>query len=187
MGKKSAQNLVTAIEDSKQQSFARVLYGLGIRYIGRTNAKLLIKNFPSIDTIQQAKVEDLEAIYGIGVETAQSIFEWFKIPENLQLIQQLKTAGLCFQEQIITSTSTNTQPQIFTGKTFVITGTLPTLKRKEAENIIKQLGGEISSSISKKTSYLLLGENAGSKLTKARKLGIEEMSEEELLSIKGKG
>ncbi len=182
MGKKSADNLVTAINHSKQQSYARVLYGLGIRYVGKVNAEILTQNFPSIDVLSQAKITDLESVYGIGIEIAQSVFEWFKIPENLDLIPQLKNAGLSFKNQVST-VNISSNSQLLEGKTFVLTGTLPTLKRKEAEDIIKKLGGKISSSVSKKTDYLLLGEDAGSKLEKARGLGIKEMSEEDLLKI----
>jgi len=182
MGKKSAQNLINAINNSKNQSYSRVLYGLGIRFVGKVNAEILTENFPKIDLLAQAKITDLESVYGIGLEIAQSVFEWFKIEENLRLIQQLKSAGLSFEKQVST-VSNSLNNLLLKDKTFVLTGTLPTLKRKEAEDIIKQLGGKISSSISKKTDYLLLGEDAGSKLEKARSLGIKEMSEQELLTI----
>lgn len=182
MGKKSAQNLINAINNSKNQSYSRVLYGLGIRFVGKVNAEILTENFPNIDLLAQAKITDLESVYGIGLEIAQSVFEWFKIEENLRLIQQLKSAGLSFEKQVST-VSNSLNNLLLKDKTFVLTGTLPTLKRKEAEDIIKKLGGKISSSISKKTDYLLLGEDAGSKLEKARTLGIKEMSEQELLTI----
>jgi DNA ligase (NAD+) len=181
MGRKSADNLITAINNSKQQSYSRILYGLGIRYVGKVNAQILTENFTTIDKLTQAKITDLESVYGIGLEIAQSVFEWFKIPENLDLIQQLQQAGLSLENKI--SAPTSASDQLLSGKTFVLTGTLPTLKRKEAEDIIKQLGGKISGSISKKTDYLLLGEDAGSKLEKARQLGIKEMSETELLKL----
>lgn len=182
MGKKSADNLIKAINNSKQQSYPRVLFGLGIRYVGKVNGEILTQNFPSIDLLSQAKITDLESVYGIGIEIAQSVFEWFKIRENLDLIQQLKDAGLSFENQIST-VNISGNSQLLIDKSFVLTGTLPTLKRKEAEEIIKKLGGKISSSVSKKTDYLLLGEDAGSKLEKARQLGIKEMSEEDLLKI----
>jgi DNA ligase (NAD+) len=181
MGRKSADNLITAINNSKHQSYSRILYGLGIRYVGKVNAQILTENFTTIDKLTQAKITDLESVYGIGLEIAQSVFEWFKIPENLDLIQQLQQAGLSLENKI--SAPPSASDQLLSGKTFVLTGTLPTLKRKEAEDIIKQLGGKISGSISKKTDYLLLGEDAGSKLEKARQLGIKEMSETELLKL----
>ena len=187
MGDKSAQNLVEAIAESKKQSYARVLYGLGIRYVGNVNAKILAENFPNIAKLAQASIYDLEAIYGIGEEIAQSVFQWFKISANQNLIKNLQAAGLQFSQQIY-STNTNNDKlsnfsQIFTGKTFVITGTLPSLKRNEAKELIEQAGGKVTGSISKKTDYLLAGENPGSKLTKARELGITELNEAQLLDL----
>ncbi len=187
MGDKSAQNLVNAIAESKKQSYARVLYGLGIRYVGNVNAKLLAENFPNIDKLAQASIYDLEAVYGIGEEIAQSVFQWFKNTANQDLVTALKTVGLQFSEQSSTSNLNNNQlsnlSQILTGKTFVITGTLPSLKRNEAKELIEQAGGKVTGSVSKKTDYLLAGENAGSKLTKARDLGIAELTEKQLLDL----
>ena len=182
MGTKSAENLVQAIAESKSQTYDRLLYGLGIRYVGSVNAKILAENFNSIEQLSQATFESIEAIYGIGEEIAQSVFEWVRVPANQALVQQLQLSGLQFSQP-----SFNTDPdnynQIFSGKTFVITGTLPNLKRDEAKKIIEQAGGKVTSSISKKTDYLLLGENAGSKLAKAEKLGIAKLSVAELLDF----
>ena len=187
MGDKSAQNLVNAIAESKKQSYARVLYGLGIRYVGNVNAKLLAENFPNINKLAQASIYDLEAVYGIGEEIAQSVFQWFKNTANQHLVTALKTAGLQFSEQSFTSNLNNNQlsnlSQILTGKIFVITGNLPSLKRNEAKELIEQAGGKVTGSVSKKTDYLLVGENAGSKLTKARNLGITELTEQQLLDL----
>lgn len=187
MGDKSAQKLVNAITKSKKQSYARVLYGLGIRYVGNVNAKILAENFPHIDKLAQASMYDLEAVYGIGEEIAQSVFQWFKNSSNLELVAALQKVGLQFSEQASSSNSNNNQlsniAQIFTGKTFVITGTLPSLKRNEAKELIEQAGGKVTGSVSKKTDYLLAGENAGSKLTKARNLGITELTENQLLKL----
>ena len=181
MGRKSAQNLVDAIAESKKQTYDRVLYGLGIRYVGSVNAKTLADNFPSIEELSQASFESIEAVYGIGEEIAQSVFEWVRVPANQTLIQQLQQAGLQFSQA--TSDDENPGDRILYNKTFVITGTLPTFKRDEAKKLIEQAGGKVTSSISKKTDYLLLGENAGSKLAKAEKLGITQLSEAEFLDL----
>ena len=181
MGTKSAENLVKAIAESKNQTYDRLLYGLGIRYVGSTNAKILTENFSTIEELSQASFESIEAVYGIGAEIAQSVFEWVRIPANQILIRQLQDAGLEFSSA--STTSTNKTDQIFSGKTFVITGTLPTLKRDEAKKLIEQAGGKVTGSISQKTDYLLLGENAGSKLAKAEQLAIAQLSEADLLNM----
>ena len=184
MGSKSAENLVKAIAESKNQTYDRILYGLGIRYVGRVNAKILAENFPTIEELSQASFESIEAVYGIGEEIAQSIFEWVRIPSNKALIENLQTAGLQFSYPLATSNSTsNESNQALSEKTFVLTGTLPSLKRDEAKKLIEQAGGKVTSSISKNTDYLLLGENPGSKLAKAQKLGISQLSEAELLEL----
>ncbi|MDJ0568363.1 MAG: NAD-dependent DNA ligase LigA [Pleurocapsa sp. MO_192.B19] len=184
MGTKSAENLVKAIAASKSQTYDRILYGLGIRYVGSVNAKILAENFPTIEELAQASFESIEAVYGIGEEIAQSVFEWVRVPDNKALIQHLQARGLQLSASIETSDAVKNKPnQVLTGKTFVITGTLPTLKRNEAKKIIEQAGGKVTGSISKKTDYLLLGENAGSKLAKAEKLGISQLSETELLEL----
>ncbi|MEL6496213.1 MAG: NAD-dependent DNA ligase LigA [Cyanobacteria bacterium J06623_7] len=180
MGVKSAQNLVRAIEESKSQTFDRLLYGLGIRYVGSVNAKILTDNFQSIEELSQAKFEAIEAVHGIGAEIAQSVYEWLRISDNQILIKQLQAVGLAFQT--IASDTSSKKGQIFAGKTFVITGTLPSLKRDEAKSLIEKAGGKVTGSISKKTDYLLLGENAGSKLAKAEKLSVTKLSEAELLA-----
>ncbi len=181
LGTKSAEKLIKAIASSQNQSYARVTYGLGIRYVGKSNAELLTENFPNLEQLQTANLESLAAIYGVGEEIAQSVVEWFKVPENLTLVARLQGAGLRFSQESTTSSS----PSLLVGKTFVITGTLPTLKRQEAEVLIKEAGGKVSSSVSKKTDYVVVGENAGSKLAKAEKLGIAVLSEEELMNLCG--
>ncbi|WP_019507636.1 NAD-dependent DNA ligase LigA [Pleurocapsa sp. PCC 7319] len=183
MGTKSAENLVRAIAESKKQTYDRILYGLGIRLVGSVNANILAKSFPSIEELSQASFESIEAVYGIGEEIAQSVFEWVRVPENIALIQNLQAAGLELSYSMPASNTSNQPNQILSGKTFVITGTLPSLQRNEAKKIIEQAGGKVTGSISKKTDYLLLGENAGSKLTKAEKLGIPQLSETELLDL----
>ncbi|MEC4983670.1 MAG: NAD-dependent DNA ligase LigA [Oscillatoria sp. PMC 1068.18] len=178
MGTKSAQKLVDAIAKSTQQPYARVLYGLGIRYVGKVNAELLAENFTTIEQLAQAKEADLAAINGIGSEIAQSVGEWFRIPANLTLIERLQAANLQLTKSTVQATSPQTQS--LAGKSFVVTGTLPNLKRAEAEDLIKQAGGKISSSVTSKTDYLVVGENPGSKLEKAQKLQIPQLSEAEL-------
>ena len=182
MGEKSAENLINAIAQSKTQGYERVIYGLGIRYVGKVNAQLLAKNFPTVAELASASVDKLEAVHGIGTEIAQSVWQWFKVPGNQDLVTKLQAAGLQFslpQPAEVAATSDNSMA----GKTFVITGTLPTLKRKEAEALIVQAGGKVTSSISAKTDYLVVGEKAGSKLAKAQKLGITELTEASLLEL----
>ena len=181
MGTKSAENLVRAISESKNQTYSRILYGLGIRYVGSVNAKILAENFPTIEELSQASFESIEAVYGIGEEIAQSVFEWVRVSSNQELISQLQAAGLRFCDRQGSTANNNQRDRIFQHKTFVITGTLPTLKRDRAKEIIEQAGGKVTGSISKKTDYLLLGENAGSKLAKAEKLNITIISEQDLL------
>ncbi|AFZ37802.1 DNA ligase [Stanieria cyanosphaera PCC 7437] len=184
MGQKSAQKLLKAIADSKNQPYARVLYGLGIRYVGSVNAKLLAQNFPTIETLSTASVASLEAVYGIGEEIAQSVFQWFRIPANQLLVSALQKAGLQFKHHNSSSkTQSNLTANTFTGKTFVITGTLTTLKRNEAKDLIEQAGGKVTNSISNKTDYLVIGENPGSKLAKAQELNIPQLDENQLLEL----
>lgn len=181
MGQKSAEKLVQAIAASKQQPWARVLYGLGIRHIGSVNAQILTDEFPTLEQLTQANIEDIAKVYGMGDIIAQSMHQWFQNPANQTLITQLKTAGI----QFTTDPSAKATPRntILAGKTFVITGTLPTLKRDEAKALIQQAGGKVTDSISKKTHYLVVGEDAGSKLEKAQKLGITQLSEANLLEL----
>ena len=183
MGTKSAVKLVKAIAASQQRPYAKVLYGLGIRYVGNVNAKLLAENFHNIETLSQASVESLEAIYGIGEQIACSVFEWLKIPANRSLIGALQAAGLQFSQISLTGDRGNFDRNLIAGKTFVITGTLPSLKRHEVQALIEQAGGKVSSSISSKTDYIVVGENAGSKLTKAEALNIAQLTEAELLNL----
>jgi DNA ligase (NAD+) len=179
MGKKSAEKLVSAIASSKNQPWSRVLYGLGIRHVGSVNAQLLTEKFPNVENLAQARQSDIEGIYGIGAEIAQSVYQWFHIAANQTLIERLQAAGLQFVGEV-TLTLNN---QKLVGKTFVITGTLPTLKRDEAKALIQKNGGKVTESVSKKTDYLVVGEDAGSKLEKAQSLGITQLSEADLLEL----
>lgn len=194
MGPKSAQNLLEAIESSKQRPWDRVLYGLGIRHVGSVNAQVLAQHFPSVVALQEANAEAIAELYGIGEEIAQAVHRWFQVPSHQALIDRLTHAGLSLAQALpdpatnpttnpatnpanITSTPT---PQPLAGKTFVITGTLPNLSRDRAKALIQQAGGKVTGSVSKKTDYLLAGEAAGSKLTKAQDLGITILNEAEL-------
>ena len=175
---KSANNLINSIQKSKDNELYRLVYALGIRNIGLKAAKLLCEHFLTVNDLMNAKAEDFENIDGFGSVMAQSLENYFSLESTKQLIAELKDLGLKMKpsEQKISG-------GVFEGKTFVLTGTLPTMTRSEASKIIEQNGGKTSSSVSKKTSYVLAGEEAGSKLTKAQKLGIEVISEEQFLSM----
>lgn len=185
LGQKSAQKLVQAIAASKQKPWSRVLYGLGIRHVGSVNAQALAAAFPDVTQLATASVEAIAAVYGIGPEIAQSVYEWFQIPANQHLIERLQAAGV----QLQAATKGQIAPasnQTLAGKTFVITGTLPTLTREEAKALIQAAGGKVTESVSRKTHYLVVGENAGSKLAKAQGLGIPCLTEADLLAMIGR-
>lgn len=171
---KSANNLISAIEKSKENELYRLIFALGIRNIGLKAAKIICENFLTIDDILNAKAADFEAIEGFGNVMAVSLENYFSLDSTNELIFELKDLGLKMK-----SSEPKSQGGIFTGKTFVLTGTLPTMKRSEASKIIEQNGGKTSSSVSKKTSYVLAGEDAGSKLTKAQTLGVTIITEEQ--------
>ncbi len=172
---KKADNLLAAIEASKRQPFERVLTGLGIRYVGSTVAGLIVAAFPTIEALQQADQSDLEAVEGVGPRIAESIVAWFERPANQTLIDKLRRAGVTLAAE--RDTSTPAQPQTLADLTFVITGTLPTWSRTEAKAFIEQHGGKVTGSVSSKTDYLVAGEKAGSKLTKAQSLHIPVLDE----------
>ncbi len=174
---KSASNLINAIENSKTNSLDRLITGLGIRNIGTSTAKLLCERFKTLDGIIAASAQEIAEIDGIGEIMAQSVIDTLKEPHTRELLDRFKEYGLntVYESQV--------QDDRFSGKTFVLTGTLPTLKRKEAEAIIEKFGGKSSSSVSKNTDYLLAGEQAGSKLTKAQALGITIIDEETFLKM----
>jgi DNA ligase (NAD+) len=182
MGQKSAEKLVNAIAQSKNQPWARVLYGLGIRHVGSVNAQLLTEKFTTVEKLSAARQSDIEGVYGIGAEIAQSVSQWFRTPANQTLISRLQEIGLQFAQTESTAVVGEVNAQI-AGKTFVITGTLPTLKRDEAKGLIQKAGGKVTDSVSKKTDYLVVGADAGSKLEKAQSLGITQLTEEQLLDL----
>lgn len=176
-GKKSVENLKNAIEKSKSQDLSKLIFALGIRHIGAKAGALMAEHFGDIDAILNATVEDFEAIEGFGSILAQSAFEFFSLSDTKKMIESLKAKGLNMKSL------KRVEDGRFKGLTFVLTGTLPTLKRSEAGEIIESFGGKTSSSVSKKTDYVLAGEEAGSKLTKAESLGIKIITEEEFLEM----
>ena len=173
MGEKSAANLIAAIENSKQAGLARLLCAFGIRQVGQKAAKVLASRFSDLDSLILAKPEELTAIPDIGGITAGFITEWFSLPQSQHLIGRLRAAGVDF------TSHEEKKDDRFAGQTFVLTGTLSRYTRDEASAIIESFGGKASGSVSKKTSYVLAGENAGSKLTKAESLGIRILTEDE--------
>lgn len=178
MGEKSAANLINAIEQSKNAPLDRVIFALGIRNIGAAAAKLLCGKFGSIDNIMNASAEEIAQIDGFGGVMSENTEKAFREPHFIDLIDRLKKAGVKMEYE-----QAEGKDDRFAGLTFVLTGTLPTLKRDEAKEIIESFGGKTSSSVSKKTSYVLAGEDAGSKLTKAQELGLRIISEEELFEM----
>ena len=179
LGAKSADNLLAAVERSKQAGLARLLCALGIRNIGQKAAVLLAENFGDIDALAVADREAIEKIEGFGGIMAESVAEYFATERSAELIERLKAAGVVMtQEKIVRGDK-------FAGKTFVLTGTLPTMTRTEASKLITDNGGKVSGSVSKKTDFVLAGEDAGSKLVKANELGITVISEEELKAMLG--
>lgn len=173
MGEKSAENLIDAIELTKKNDLSRLIYALGIRHVGERAGKILAKRFKTLDALMSATVDELVCIDEIGMVMAKSIQAFFDDEKNIASIEKLRLAGVNF-ELIARENS----QQIFEGKTFVLTGTLPTYKRDEAKEIIEKLGGKVSGSVSKKTDYVLAGEEAGSKLDKANALGVTVIDEE---------
>jgi DNA ligase (NAD+) len=181
MAEKSAGNLISAIQKSKEQPLERLIYAIGIRFVGKTVAKDLASHFKTMDNLMQADLETMTNIDSIGPKIAESVALFFGHDKNLQLINELREAGLNFE-----MSESDQVSDILDGKKFVLTGTLPTLSRKDASDLIEQHGGTTSSSVSKNTDFLLAGESAGSKLTKAEKLGIPVINEEEFYNMIGK-
>lgn len=177
VGEKSADNLFAALERSKQNALSRLVFGLGIRNIGQKASELLCEKYDTIDKLLHAEYNDIIAIEGFGATMAESVVDYFQKPQARELLEKLIRCGV-----------NPTQPHLqkadtLSGKIFVLTGTLPTLSRKEASALIEQNGGKVSGSVSKKTDFVLAGEDAGSKLTKANTLGIRVLSEAEFLAM----
>lgn len=179
MGEKSADNLIKGIKESKNRPFERVLFGLGIRHIGKGAAAILAREFGDIDTLMSADLDRLETIRDIGPVAGQSVIDYFRSEETRSVIEQLRSSGVNLR-QVGPAASDELE-----GLTFVLTGSLDTMTREEAGERISARGGKVSSSISKKTSYLVAGESAGSKLSKAEELGVTILNEEQLLALLG--
>jgi DNA ligase (NAD+) len=178
MGPKSVANLLASIEGSKQRGLARVLSGLGIRFVGEQTAAILAGDFGSIDAIEATSEEELRTSEGIGPEVAASVRLFFDQPANRKMIERLRRAGV-----ILEGAAGPRSGGRLGGKTFVLTGTLPTLTRDEAGARIVAKGGKVTGSVSKKTDYVVAGEAAGSKLSKATELGIPVLDEEGLKAL----
>lgn len=183
-GEKKANNLLQGIEQSKDRPLARILFGLGIRHVGRTTAETIVAALPTMDNISRANAERLTAIDGIGEVIAESLVDWFSREPNQEIIRSMADAGVRM-ESLADEAPPDGDDAPFVGMTFVVTGTLPNLGRKEVQDFIKQRGGKASSSVSSRTSYVVLGENAGSKADKARELGVPMIDEAELIKMGG--
>lgn len=180
MGARSSQKLLDAIAASKNNSLSQLLFGLGIRHVGERAAKILAQQFGSLAALMEARVEDLTNIPEIGPRIAESVVDYFNKPENQALLERLAQAGVNMEEQLAQS---GAEEQILAGKTFVVTGTLQGFSRQEAQQAIEQLGGKVSGSVSKKTDYVVVGENPGSKHDKALQLGVAVLNEEEFVAL----
>ncbi|HBR57169.1 MAG TPA: DNA ligase (NAD(+)) LigA, partial [Blastocatellia bacterium] len=182
MAEKSGTNLIEQIEASKKRGLQRLLYGIDIRHIGERYAKILANNFRSIDRLAEATVDELDDIPEIGLAVAESVFEWFRTEKNIDLINRLKAAGVVTE---IDESATADLDERFIGKTFVLTGKLESYTRDEAAKLIEDRGGRVSSSVSKKTDFVIAGSDAGSKLTKAESLGVAVLSETQFEEMLG--
>lgn len=174
---KSINNIINSVEKSKSNDLSKLIFALGIRHVGSKAGKLLADNFKSIDNLMNASVDDILKIDGFGEVMADSIVNYFKNPETAELVNELKQQGVNM------NSNTVVKDNRFEGQTFVLTGTLPTLKRSQASKIIESFGGKTSSSVSKKTTYVLAGEEAGSKLDKANSLGVKVIDENEFMEM----
>ena len=181
MGEKSAQNVLDEIEASKKLPLERVIYGLGIRFVGERTAEFLSQHFGSIDALMKASVEELQQVNEVGPRIAESIRDFFDEPKNVQLLKRLEEAGLQFKGK---KKERGTQ---LAGQTFVLTGTLANYSRDDAKKMNEDEGGRVSGSVSKKTDFVVAGTDPGSKLDKARELGVKVIGEQELLELVGKG
>jgi DNA ligase (NAD+) len=175
---KSAENLVKAISDKKNIELSRFLYGLGIRHVGEESAIDLANKFGSLENIKNAKFEKIEGIYDFGSVMAKSVYEWFRDKHNLALLEKLEKNGVAVKSQ-----KSKVKSQKLSGKKFVLTGAMDSLTRDEAKVKIRELGGDVSSSVSKKIDYVVAGADPGSKYDKAKKLGVRIIDEKEFLKM----
>ena len=182
MAEKSARNLLQAIENSKQTTLPRFVFGLGIRHVGEATAKELARHFGKLDTIMDASEEQLLAVNDVGPIVAKSLRTFFDQPHNREVVEQLRACGVTWPESEVGEPAA-VAPQPLSGKTFVITGTLPTLSRDQAKGLLEAAGAKVAGSVSKKTDYLLAGTDAGSKLEKARELGVAVLDEAAALQM----
>lgn len=173
---KSAENLISGIQSSRDRGLARLLHALGVRHVGENASQLLAQAFGSMDRLMSATKEEIAAVHGIGATTAEALTAFFAEPRNRQVIEKLRAAGLRMTEE-----RQRPVEGPLSGQCFVVTGTLPTLSRKEMSRIIEEAGGRVAGSVTRATDFLVVGEDAGSKLTRARELGIPELSEAEIL------
>lgn len=180
MGDKSAQNVLHEIENSRKLPLERVIYGLGIRFVGERTAEFLSQHFGSLDALMKASVEELQEVNEVGPRVGQSIYDFFQEPRNRELVERLRKAGLTFTGK------KRERGTKLAGKTFVLTGTLAKHSRDEAKKMIEDAGGKVTGSVSKKTDYVVAGADPGSKLDKARELGVNVLGEEDLLQLLGK-
>jgi DNA ligase (NAD+) len=198
LGEKSAANIIAAVEASKNRPLARVLFALGIPHVGGENAELLVRRFGSIAALREASVEEIGETPGIGPVIAESVWEYFHEPRNLELLARLVKAGVTMEAPVAASGGADVAGAggagavggagglgaavagLLAGKTLVLTGTLPELSRQEATDLIVAAGGRVTGSVSAKTDYVVVGEDAGSKLTRAQELGITLLDEEGL-------
>ena len=176
-GETAAKKLLAAIEDSKQQDLSRLIYALGIRQVGAKTGKVLAQHFGSMEALASASIEELTEVSDVGGVTAENIYDWFHAPQSIHLLQRLRAAGVNMESK---KTVTDTR---FAGMTFVLTGALTKFTRDEATEKIEAFGGKAAGSVSKKTTYVVVGENAGSKEKKARELGIPILSEDDFLAM----
>lgn len=177
MGEKSAANVVQAIKESKKRPFERVLYALGIRHVGLTVSRLLVEHFGSIHALMQAPIEDILAVHEIGPRIAESLRVFFQEQQNRELLHRLKEKGLKM------AAAQKKAADLLAGKRFVFTGSMKGFTRSEAKEMVLRLGGEVTGSVTGRTSYLVVGDKPGSKLKKAQDLGVLVLKEEEFLKM----
>ena len=179
MAEKSAQNVLAALEKSKQTTLPRFLFGLGLRHVGEATAKDLARHFGTLDAIMDASVEQLLQVPDVGPVVAQSLHTFFQQPHNREVVEQLRACGVTWPE----GAPAERAPQVLAGKTVVLTGTLPTLSRDAAKDMLEAAGAKVAGSVSKKTSYVVAGEDAGSKLARAQELGVPVLDEAGILAL----
>jgi DNA ligase (NAD+) len=186
MGRKSAQNFLESVQASKSRDLWRLIYGLGILHVGEGVAKALARHVPALDELSRASAPELQQIDEVGEVIAQSVHDWFSQTANRELLERLRRAGLNFRSELHRARAAIATSSL-SGKTFVLTGTLPNLTREQAKEQIEAAGGVVTGTVSKKTDYVVVGEEAGSKLEKARNLGIKLLDEAQLLELLAAG